>query len=181
MATNSLHDTSGSAGLVQLACGVWLEMDSLPIEALGEVEELDAWLGLLAGQVSSSASKDFIARLRRDLSDLQDQINWPGTPLLSAAHVSRLDIEIERLRLSSAIEGFGDLSGFTNVARTVCRRAQRRLYALSQIDAAPTMSDGMGGGHEVAYLDRLADLLLALSTMRDESAASSSRSSPPTT
>ena len=95
--------------------------------------------------------------VQHDLFDFGGELSVPGHAVVAAAHVTRLERELDRLNADlPALEDFilpGGSRGAAaaHIARAVCRRAERRLVTLSRAEQIPAVL-----GH---YLNRLSDLL----------------------
>jgi cob(I)alamin adenosyltransferase len=152
---------TGDAGQTGLGNGLRVDKDSPPVDVLGHIDELNSWIGVLGTFSPSDAVKESLVLVQHDLFDLGAQISVPGTPLLSPEHVSRLDDIFEKLNAELPplkefiLPGGTQLAAFTHVARTVCRRAERRLVTLSELDP---LSESYG----IPYLNRLSDLLFTI-------------------
>jgi cob(I)alamin adenosyltransferase len=136
------------------------------VDAYGEVDELNAWLGLvLASGVDADLVTELV-RIQRDLFAVGAQLADPSDRL--AARVTRAFVtEADVARLESLIDQFemqvppltrfilagGSVAGASlHVARTVCRRAERRMVAL-----VPPIDVLL-----IRYMNRLSDLLFVL-------------------
>jgi cob(I)alamin adenosyltransferase len=162
---------NGDLGKASLGKGTRVEKNSPTIETLGAIAELNSWLGVLATLSILDDVKDVFRSIQHDLADLAAQISAIGIPLLSQAHVARIEERIEHF--SVEIGGAKDLtrpdgtvsSSFVHVARSVCWRAERQLLTLleldvflgKKVDTLPLVSCGL------PYLNRLSDLLLVIS------------------
>jgi cob(I)alamin adenosyltransferase len=136
------------------------------VETYGEVDELNAWLGIVrAHGLDVDLESEFI-RIQRDLFAVGAQLADPSERLaarvtrafVTDADVSRLESLIDRFEsevppLTRFILAGGSPAGASiHVARTVCRRAERRMVALAPpIDALL-----------IRYMNRLSDLLFVL-------------------
>lgn len=150
---------AGDAGMTRLATGTQVEKDSPTIELIGTLEELAAWIAVLADDPSTPDDFRILTMVENDLHELLQQVAAPGTPLLSQAYVQRLvglmdDME-RRLppAASGALPGGSPRAAFAAVARSVCRRTERRLVAQCEIDRCLPAANG------IVYLNRLGDLL----------------------
>jgi cob(I)alamin adenosyltransferase len=160
----SIATTKGDAGLTGLAGGLRVSKSSTRVEAYGGVDELNAAIGFARSICDDQAIHDFAKSVQRDLFKVGSSLATPpDSPkpqvVIGADAVERLTAEVHRLE---AVEGMlsdwsvsGDHSAAAafNVARTVCRRAERGVVRLvdSGGDAVqPTI---------LAYLNRLSDLL----------------------
>lgn len=170
---------TGDQGQTSLGSGLRVDKDSPPIEALGAVDELNSWIGVLAATANSPMVKQIFVFVQHDLFDLGAQISVPGTPLLSRAHLARIEDSFERM--NSQLEmlkefilpGGAPSSSFAHVARTVCRRAERRLLSLCQIDRqAPGLGESAAPAENygLSYLNRLSDLLFVASRLENRAA-----------
>ena len=136
------------------------------VDAYGEVDELNAWLGFVrAGGLQPDLDADLI-HIQRDLFAVGAQLADPSERLadrvtkafVSDADVARLEALIDRLEqdvppLTRFILAGGVQPGAAlHVARTVCRRAERRIVALTPAPD-PLL---------VRYMNRLSDLLFVL-------------------
>ncbi|MGE3956865.1 MAG: cob(I)yrinic acid a,c-diamide adenosyltransferase [Vicinamibacterales bacterium] len=136
------------------------------VDAYGEVDELNAWLGLVRAHPIDPDLADAIVHIQRDLFAVGAQLADPAEKLadrvtkafIEDAHVSRLEQLIDRLEqelppLTRFILAGGSHAGSAlHVARTVCRRAERRIVGL-----APQPDPLL-----IRYMNRLSDLLFVL-------------------
>lgn len=170
---------TGDQGQTSLGSGLRVDKDSPPIETLGAVDELNSWIGVLVATANSPMVKQTFVFVQHDLFDLGAQISVPGTPLLSRAHLARIEESFERM--NSQLEmlkefilpGGAPSSAFAHVARTVCRRAERRLLSLCQIDRqAPGLGESAAPAENygLSYLNRLSDLLFVASRLENRAA-----------
>lgn len=166
MRLTRLYTRTGDSGTTRLADGRVVDKDSLRVTAYGEVDELNSVLGLaLAGglaprlQVSLTALQNELFDLGADLSTPLDFDAQFTVPRITQDKVDRLEELIDEFTAATGpLENFvlpgGALGAATlHLARTVCRRAERRAVALGRETDI--------GAVVVPYLNRLSDLLFA--------------------
>jgi cob(I)alamin adenosyltransferase len=161
-----IYTRTGDTGDTGLFGGPRVRKDAPRIEAYGTVDELNAVLGLARAEALPADIDATLARIQNELFDLGAELATPepaklNLPTLSAAHVTTLEGEIDRYEaLLEPLKQFilpGGTRGAAqlHVARTCCRRAERRLITLTGLE---TVSPVL-----VVYLNRLSDLLFVLS------------------
>ena len=164
---SKIYTKTGDKGHTSLLCGTRLSKGHERIEAYGTVDELNAWIGVLADAPENANKKSL-------LKEIQDRLFTIGSELASEIDPAKLKIplvneqDIELLEktmdvynetvppLSAfVLPGGHQLISFTHVARTVCRRAERQVIRLS--DSLPV------NPLIIIYLNRLSDYLFVLS------------------
>lgn len=165
---------TGDRGQTSLGSGLRVDKDSLPIEVLGVVDELNSYLGVVLMASKSAEVRSALEWVQHDLFDLGAQLSVPGTPLLSAAHLARVDESFNAMNAQLSmlkefiLPGGVPASAYAHVARTVCRRAERRLYSLtsngSEFEPTEVSADNFG----LSYLNRLSDLLFVAARLENQ-------------
>jgi cob(I)alamin adenosyltransferase len=161
-----IYTRTGDTGETSLFDGTRARKDDARVDAYGEVDELNAWLGLARASLPDPELADEIVHLQRDLFALGAQLADPADKLaprvtkavIGDDDVARLEQFIDRLEaelppLRKFILAGGTPAGAAiHVARTVCRRAERRMVALT-----PPIDPVL-----IRYVNRLSDLLFVL-------------------
>jgi cob(I)alamin adenosyltransferase len=152
---------TGDDGSTGLGDGTRVPKDALRVEAMGSVDELNCTLGVLQSSgVLGANVQDCLVEIQHDLFDLGGELAIPGTLLIDAARVAWLDTQLEHFNAALpplkefVLPGGGAAAAACHVARSVCRRAERRCWALSHSEAV--------GAASLQYLNRLSDLLFVL-------------------
>lgn len=157
-----IYTRTGDDGSTGLGTGERVAKDCARVEAYGTVDELNACIGLvLAIPALPGAVRDSLTAIQHRLFDLGGELAVPGRDVLIAG--DSLDLERALDALNDDLPPLKDfvLPGGTpggaacHLARTVCRRAERRLITLQRSDAVNPES--------VRYLNRLSDLLFVMS------------------
>lgn len=149
---------TGDTGTSGLADGSRLPKHHPRFAAMGDVDELNSQIGvLLAAGVPHDLAR-VLEPIQHALFNLGGQLAMPEMELLTAEHVAKLDAAVEALNadlppLKEFVLPRGrPATAQAHVARAVCRRAERALWALIDTDASvPTVL--------AQYLNRLSDLL----------------------
>ncbi len=156
-----IYTRTGDAGTTGLADGSRVTKDAPRIEAIGAVDELNSVIGVLLCEDMPDAIRICLDGVQHDLFDLGGELSVPGHTIMSEAHSQRLEQALDKFNAGlPALKDFilpGGSRGasLAHVARTVCRRAERALVALTESDTvAPPL---------LQYLNRLSDLLFVLS------------------
>jgi len=161
-----IYTRTGDAGETSLFDGTRARKDDARVDAYGEVDELNAWLGFVRASPLDPTLDEEILALQRDLFALGAQLADPSDRLaprvtkavIDDAHIVRLEELIDRLEeelppLRRFILAGGTSAGAAlHGARTVCRRADRRIVALD-----PPIDPIL-----LRYVNRLSDLLFVL-------------------
>ena len=159
----SIATTRGDGGETGLAGGIRVSKGSARVDAYGGVDELNAALGLARSICDDQAMAEFTRSIQTDLFKIGSSLATPPQSpkpqvVIAADAADRLTAEVHRLE---AIEGMlsdwslpGDhrAAAAFNLARTVCRRAERGVVRLNESGEALQPSI-------LAYLNRLSDLL----------------------
>jgi cob(I)alamin adenosyltransferase len=152
---------TGDDGTTGLGDGSRVSKDTLRVEAMGSVDELNCALGVLvSGGVPVAGAQDCLIEIQHDLFDLGGELAIPGTQLIDAARVAWLETLAEGFNAhlpplkEFVLPGGGTAAAACHVARAICRRAERRCWALSRSEAV--------GSASLHYLNRLSDLLFVL-------------------
>lgn len=163
-----IYTRTGDEGKTGLIDGSRVSKDNLRVSAYGEVDELNAVIGVVRAHAHGRALDTLLHHVQRDLFALGAQLADPkakvGTRKAKAAfppsHVRKLERAIDQRDkalpplTSFILPGGSPLGSFLHLARTVCRRAERTIVALShQQEVEPTL---------IVYLNRLSDLLFVL-------------------
>ena len=161
-----IYTRTGDTGETSLFDGTRARKDDARVDAYGEVDELNAWLGLVRAAPLDPALDEEVVAIQRDLFALGAQLADPAdrlAPRVTKAvigddQVVRLEQLIDRLEeqlppLRRFILAGGTPAGAAlHIARTVCRRAERRIVSLD-----PPVDPVL-----VRYVNRLSDLLFVL-------------------
>ncbi len=151
---------TGDAGTTGLGDGSRTTKDSLRIDAIGEVDELNSSLGVLLCEDMPDAVRTALLDVQNDLFDLGGELCLPGMAVMKDAQVLRLEGLAEEFNRDLPMLKEFILPGGTRPAaiahlcRTVCRRAERAMVRLHH---AEPLSDAAR-----RYVNRLSDLLFIL-------------------
>jgi len=162
---------TGDGGTTGLADGSRVAKDSPRVEAIGAVDELNSVLGVLLAESLPEDAHGCLTDVQHDLFDLGGELSRPGHPIMTQAHVARLEALLERYNAplpplkDFVLPGGSRAAALAHVARAVCRRAERRLVALASKDSASMVG--------VRYLNRLSDLLFVLARVLNRAAGRS--------
>jgi cob(I)alamin adenosyltransferase len=167
----SIATKTGDAGTTALMYGRRLPKHHVRVEAYGAVDELNAWLGMARASASQGFVGEALLAIQQDLvgimgelaTALEDQPRYTADayPRLEATMSERLDrliaqLENQELCLKGwATPGASPHAATLDVARTVCRRAERRISELHAIGELYNQA-------MLIYFNRLSDVLWLL-------------------
>jgi cob(I)alamin adenosyltransferase len=158
---SKIYTRTGDRGETGLGDGSRVAKDSLRIEAIGAVDELNSSLGLLLCEPVGTDVRELLISIQHILFELGGELSIPGHERVGGAHVTRLERALDGFNADLAplqefiLPGGSRAAALCHVARTVCRRAERRVIALASKEAVSTYC--------IQYLNRLSDLLFVLS------------------
>ncbi|MBK6458461.1 MAG: cob(I)yrinic acid a,c-diamide adenosyltransferase [Gemmatimonadetes bacterium] len=172
-----IYTKAGDDGQTALFGGGRVEKDHPRVEAYGDVDELNAFLGMARAVEMMPRIDEVLVPIQRDLFSIGALLATPDhdkmrEQLLKARidsdriaelerAIDECERELEPLR-SFILPGGTPKSAALHVARTVCRRAERRIVALHRADPLPELV--------VIYMNRLSDLLFMLARVANRRA-----------
>ena len=175
--TLRIYTRTGDQGTTGLFGGGRVDKHHPRVEAYGDVDELNAALGLARAVETMPRIDEVLVPVQRDLfaigallatpdrEKMQQQLEKARIDDARIAQLERAiddgEAELEPLR-SFIVPGGTPKAAALHVARTVCRRAERRVVALARDVEIPALA--------VQYLNRLSDLLFVLARMANRRA-----------
>jgi cob(I)alamin adenosyltransferase len=154
---SKIYTRTGDQGTTGLGDGSRVDKDSLRVEAMGDVDELNAIIGIMLTEPILVGMRETFTAVQHDLFDLGGEICLPGHNLIKAERVTQLENaldnwngELEPLK-EFILPGGSRAAAYCHLARTVCRRAERQLVRLSREEPVTEVS--------LQYMNRLSDLL----------------------
>jgi cob(I)alamin adenosyltransferase len=161
-----IYTRTGDAGQTSLFDKTRVSKADSRVDAYGEVDELNAWLGFVRASGLDEDLDEPIVRIQRDLFALGAQLADPRDKIaervtkasLGDEDVARLETLIDWLETELPplkrfiLPGGSPVGAALHLARTVCRRAERRIIALD-----PPVDPVL-----IRYVNRLSDLLFVL-------------------
>jgi cob(I)alamin adenosyltransferase len=136
--------------------------DDARVEAFGTVDEANSAVGMILAVPGLPAGiSDCLTRIQHDLFDLGGELCIPGFTAITAGYVARLERELDSFNEALPplkdfiLPGGGPAAAACHLARTISRRAERRVWTLKRTDEAVNPE-------AARYLNRLSDLLFVL-------------------
>lgn len=151
---------TGDAGTTGLGDGSRTTKDSLRIDAIGEVDELNSGLGVLLCEELPATVRTALLDIQNDLFDLGGELCLPGMNVMKDAQVARLEALAEQFNADLPmlkefiLPGGTRAASLAHLSRTVCRRAERAMVRLHNAEALSEAAR--------RYINRLSDLLFIL-------------------
>ncbi|MGV8176682.1 MAG: cob(I)yrinic acid a,c-diamide adenosyltransferase [Candidatus Bilamarchaeaceae archaeon] len=156
-----IYTKFGDGGQTSLLGGKKVDKDSPRIEACGQVDELNASLGIVCAHSTIPEIKSQLESAQKTLFEIGAELaSEKPRKRLSLHKVSELEEAIDKLELALPplthfiIPGGSKEGALLHYARTVCRRVERRIVAISKHEKI--------NSNVVVYLNRLGDLLFML-------------------
>ena len=151
---------TGDAGTTGLGDGSRTTKDSLRIDAIGEVDELNSGLGVLLCEDLPHSVHAALLDIQNDLFDLGGELCLPGMEVMKDVQVNRLETLAEEFNANLPmlkefiLPGGTRAAALAHLSRTVCRRAERAMVKLHNAEPIPEAGR--------RYINRLSDLLFIL-------------------
>ena len=162
-----VYTRRGDQGQTSLVGGQRVSKASVRLESYGTVDELSSHLGLLASMLPEGEVKEMIQRIQNNLFNVCTNLatDQEQTPLYPSAYLPEGEIERLEQEVDTIMKMLPEKQGFilpggtkeaaqAHVCRTVCRRAERRIVALS--------STSIVSPEVLQYINRLSDYLFVL-------------------
>ncbi len=152
---------TGDDGTTGLGDGSRVAKDCARVEAVGAVDEANSAIGIvLAVDAVPDAVRDCLVEVQHDLFELGGELCIPGHSAIDQAYIDRLESDVESFNTDLPplkdfiLPGGGEAAAACHLARTVVRRAERRVITLAGSDSLrPEVT---------RYLNRLSDLLFII-------------------
>jgi cob(I)alamin adenosyltransferase len=158
---SKIYTRTGDDGSTGLGDGSRVAKENLRVEAYGTVDEANSSIGVvLSVPTLPPAIARCLTDVQHDLFDLGGELCIPGHRMIGSAHVERLETELDGFNdglpplKEFILPGGGPAAAACHVARAVCRRAERRCWALARTESISPEA--------LKYLNRLSDLLFVL-------------------
>ena len=157
---SKIYTRTGDDGTTGLGDGTRVSKDSPRVEAYGTVDELNSVIGLLLTHTLPEEIHECLVGVQHRLFDLGGELCLPGHTAIKQHHVNELEQVLDDLNANLSplkdfiLPGGSGAAAVCHVARTVCRRAERRIISLSKQEQISELI--------VQYLNRLSDLLFVI-------------------
>ncbi len=155
---SKIYTRTGDDGTTGLGDGTRVAKNSPRVDAYGTVDEANSALGMvLAVADLPDDVRVVLTRIQHELFDLGGELCVPGLRAIQASHIERLEHDLDRFNeplpplKEFILPGGGPASAAAHLARTICRRAERSVCALAEVE--PLAAEPR------QYLNRLSDLL----------------------
>ncbi len=158
---SKIYTRTGDQGTTGLGDGSRVDKDDIRVEAIGCIDETNSCIGLVLATADLPGSVvECLVEVQHDLFDLGGELCIPGHVAISEDMVTRLERQLDAFnkdlpRLKEFIlPGGGVAAAACHLARTVCRRSERRVMTLSK--------GAQLNENSLKYLNRLSDLLFVI-------------------
>lgn len=157
---SKIYTRTGDDGTTGLGNGTRVPKDDVHVEAYGTLDELNSALGVLLAEPLPTDVAEALQPIQHELFDLGSEFCLPGYKAITAEHVHRLEESLDKFNESLPplkefiLPGGSRAAAVCHLARTVCRRAERRAWTLHKQHPQNPES--------IKYLNRLSDLLFVL-------------------
>jgi cob(I)alamin adenosyltransferase len=158
------YTRTGDKGETGLYGGTRVGKENPRVEAYGAVDELNSQIGLARATVKDRKTSEILRAVQADLftlgGDLASELVSANVPRISKSHVDSLEKIVDSIHeklkpLRRFILPTGSVAAAQlHVARAVCRRAERRITALSKMESI--------NPEAIPYINRLSSLLFEL-------------------
>ncbi len=162
-----IYTKTGDKGDTGLIGGTRVKKSDSRIAAYGTVDELNAWVGLLRSSRNDATELAVLGAIQNNLFTIGSQLaadpekSRMQLPELHASDITQLEEQIDAMNAalpelrSFILPGGNTTAAYGHLARTVCRRAERKVVALQEQHPLPA--------HILTYLNRLSDYFFTLS------------------
>ncbi len=163
-----IYTRTGDQGSTGLGDGSRVSKDATRVEAYGTVDELNSVIGLLRAQAPPAPMDGWLSEIQHRLFDLGGELCIPRHTIITDAHVTVLETWLDQLNdkldplADFILPGGSPAAAVCHLARTVCRRAERRVVTLQAQEPV--------NGPALRYLNRLSDLLFVMSRSLNQAA-----------
>ena len=167
MKITKVYTKTGDKGETSIIGGIRVKKSCERLEAYGTVDELSSHLGLLASMLPDGEDKDLIIRIQNNLFSVCSNLatDQSQTPLYDSARLPDGEIQVLEHKVDEIMNLLPERQGFilpggtqaaaqAHVCRTVSRRAERRIVALSEVAQISPET--------LQYVNRLSDYLFVL-------------------
>jgi cob(I)alamin adenosyltransferase len=160
-----IYTKNGDLGKTSLIGGNPILKNNIRIEAYGGVDELNAWIGLLADLMEEESTIQFLRYIQNQMFVVGSKLATPAgssfkAPELEVGLLNKLENEIDKMdALLSPLTNFilpgGHLTiSYCHLARVVCRRVERNIVSLLEIEPIDNKI--------LAFINRFSDYLFTL-------------------
>ncbi len=158
---SKIYTKTGDDGTTGLGDGSRVSKDSVRVEAYGTVDEANSAIGMvLANDSVPDDIRRCLTEVQHDLFELGGELCIPGHEAITDNFIERLEHDLDRLNADLPplkdfiLPGGGHAAGACHLARTIVRRAERRVNTLRSNDIVRDEA--------LRYLNRLSDLLFVV-------------------
>ena len=158
---SKIYTRTGDDGTTGLGDGSRVAKDSVRVEAYGTVDEANSAIGvILAVDTVPSNIRACLTAVQHDLFELGGELCIPGHSAVKQEFVDRLEAELDGFNddlpmlKEFILPGGGPAAAACHLARTIVRRAERRVGTLADTEEVTTEA--------IKYLNRLSDLLFVI-------------------
>ena len=157
---SKIYTRTGDNGTTGLGDGSRVEKDAARIEAIGTIDELNSAIGLMLTESLPASLESLLIDVQHRLFDIGGSLSMPGTDIptnnlveLLEQALDQMNDELEPLK-EFILPGGSRAAALCHLARSICRRAERRVISLARSESIPELP--------AQYLNRLSDLLFVM-------------------
>lgn len=157
---SKIYTRTGDDGTTGLGDGTRVDKDDPRIEAIGTVDELNSQIGVVLAHKLPTAVAQCLQEVQHDLFDLGGELSLPDYLSISENHIEGLEQQLDQFNANLPplkefiLPAGGVVASHVHVARTICRRAERRVLSLHKLTPM--------NKYVLHYLNRLSDLLFVI-------------------
>jgi len=163
---SKIYTRTGDDGTTDLGNGERIDKTNIRIDVMGDLDELNSLIGVLGSSGVIDNVSSHLLDIQHRLFDIGGELAIPGSAVINSIHVDSLEKIIDTYNedlpaLKEFILPGGSLSAsICHLARSVCRRAERNLVAISRNEYINPES--------LRYINRLTDLLFVLARVLNQ-------------
>jgi cob(I)alamin adenosyltransferase len=160
---SKIYTRTGDDGSTGLGDGSRIRKDDARVESYGTIDELNSALGIFAANDLPDDIAATTLAVQQKLFNLGGELCIPGAAIITAQDVAELEVELDRLNAvlpplkEFILPGGTAAAAHCHLARTICRRAERRIISLAALVATADVNQ-----QSIQYLNRLSDLLFVI-------------------
>lgn len=157
---SKIYTRTGDKGDTGLGDGSRVDKDHIRVEAFGTVDELNSIIGMILAHDIAEKIKNCLNKVQHHLFDLGGELCIPGHNALDETYITYLETTLDNFNedlpmlKEFILPAGGKATSTCHLARTVCRRAERRVVTLAKDETISPFS--------ISYLNRLSDLLFVI-------------------